>query len=63
RWFAEQELICFIYEDNPTPQCWSFFLTPRGLLAQFAGNDSTPPLYQVDESPEPLFCPGPQIGV
>lgn len=61
-WYEAGELICFVYEDNPDAQCWSFFLTPQGLRAQFA-NRASAPLYVIDESPEPLFCPGPQIGV
>ncbi|MEM8593140.1 MAG: hypothetical protein AAGF13_11495 [Pseudomonadota bacterium] len=63
QWFEQSDLICFVYEDNPEPQCWSFFLTPQGLRAQFENRDGMAPLYQINESAEPLFCPGPQIGV
>jgi len=63
RWFNEGTLICFVYEDDPEPQCWTFYLTDRGLRAQFEGREETAPLYSVAESAEPLFCPGPQIGV
>lgn len=62
-WYEAGELICFLYEDNPEAQCWSFFLTPQGLRAQFENREDTPPLYQIGESPEPLFCPGPEVGV
>ncbi|MEM9437049.1 MAG: hypothetical protein AAGA15_08410 [Pseudomonadota bacterium] len=62
-WFEEGGLICFIYEDNPDPQCWSFFLTPQGIRAQFENREGTAPLYSIAESTEPLFCPGPLIGV
>ena len=63
QWFEELELICFVYDDDPEPQCWSFFLTPRGLRAQFENREGTAPLYSIAENPEPLFCPGPLIGV
>lgn len=63
QWFEDAGQICFVYEDDPEPQCWSFFLTPQGLRAQFENRQDTAPLYSVAESPEPLFCPGPQIGV
>lgn len=62
-WYPSGELICFLYEDSTDPQCWSFFLTPQGLRAQFANRPGSAPLYQIDESDEPLFCPGPLIGV
>lgn len=61
-WYDDGPLICFVYEDNPEPQCWRFFEGPGGLRADFAGRDGAP-VYQVQESEEPLFCPGPQIGV
>ncbi|MEM6479531.1 MAG: hypothetical protein AAF841_03810 [Pseudomonadota bacterium] len=63
QWFVELDLICFVYEDNPDPQCWSFYLTDRGLRAEFENRAGVAPLYEVEESAEPLFCPGPQIGV
>lgn len=62
-WYPSDELICFLYDDSNTPQCWSFYLTPRGLRAQFENRPDSAPLYQIDESTEPLFCPGPLIGV
>ena len=63
QWFEDLELICFVYDDDPEPQCWSFYLTSRGLRAQFENREGTAPLYSIAENPEPLFCPGPLIGV
>ena len=34
-WYEEAGLICFVYEDNPDPQCWSFVEGTRGLIARF----------------------------
>jgi len=63
QWYEDAGQICFVYEDNPVPQCWSFFLRNGGLVAQFENDQSSEPLYEVAQSDEPLFCPGPQIGV
>lgn len=61
-WYAEEQNICFVYENRDTPQCWQFFQTPSGLRAQFQGADPSAPLYQLGESSEPLFCLGPEVG-
>ncbi|MEM1302881.1 MAG: hypothetical protein AAGH17_09880, partial [Pseudomonadota bacterium] len=63
QWFERQDQICFVYEDNPVPQCWSFFLRGGGLMAQFENDTGSDPLYEIAQSDEPLFCPGPQVGV
>ncbi len=63
QWYEEAGQICFVYEDNPAPQCWSFFLRDGGLVAQFENDAASAPLYEIAQSDEPLFCPGPQVGV
>ncbi|MEO0664132.1 MAG: hypothetical protein AAFY97_00175 [Pseudomonadota bacterium] len=63
-WFEDAAgLICFVYDDDPAPQCWSFYRRPGGIAARFENRDDARPLYSISESAEPLFCPGPQIGV
>ena len=63
RWFEDDGLICFVYEDRPEPQCWSFMKTPNGLIARFENDPDSVELYEVEQSDEPLACPGPRIGV
>ncbi|MCM2560728.1 hypothetical protein M8756_03310 [Lutimaribacter sp. EGI FJ00015] len=63
RWWEENGQICFIYEDNPMPQCWTFFDGARGLTARFENDPAATELYAVDRSDEPLMCLGPEIGV
>jgi len=63
RWYVETDLICFVYEDNSTPQCWSFEMTSNGLRAEFQGKPGTGTLYEVNETADPMQCIGPQIGV
>lgn len=63
RWYEDDGLICFVYEDRPEPQCWSFIETPGGLVAQFENDPEQTELYEVSKSSDPLMCLGPEIGV
>lgn len=62
-WFQQGDEICFDYEDTPALQCWRFYQTPAGLMARFSGDPASDPLIAVRESPEPLPCLGPKVGV
>ena len=62
-WFQAEELICFDYEDENGLQCWTFFDTADGLIARFEGRTDQAPLVSLTESPEPLACQGPEVGV
>ena len=62
-WFEVGELICFVYEDNPEPQCWSFELGAGGLIARFENNPETTELYEAQDSDEEMICLGPKVGV
>lgn len=63
RWYEDAGLICFVYDDNPAPQCWTFAISGRGLIARFENDPSQSELYEVEQSPEPLLCTGPKVGV
>lgn len=62
RWYEEAGHICFVYEDMPDPQCWSFVEGSSGLTAYFQGGSQTV-LYEMQTSPEPMICHGPEVGV
>lgn len=63
-WYEQDRQICFIYDDRPdAPQCWSFFASNRGLTAQFENDPESTELIEVEQSSEPLICPGPKVGV
>ncbi len=62
-WYEQAGLICFAYENNDVPQCWNFFLGANGLRAQFVGEGGGSDLSEVDQSPTPLSCAGPDVGV
>lgn len=62
RWYEENGHICFVYDNLPDPQCWSFRDSSKGLIAKFENDPSQAELYEVRKSPEPLTCLGPEIG-
>jgi len=62
-WYPEDSYICFVYEYDPVPHCWTFWKEDGALVAL---SDTVQPgeeLYEVDRSETPLACPGPDIGV
>jgi hypothetical protein len=61
-WYEDNGLICFVYDNNPDPQCWSFYQTPGGIVARFEDDPSQTTLYEITRSPEPLMCLGPEVG-
>jgi len=63
QWFVDLDLICFVYQDDPEPQCWSFYKTPTGgLKALFENDPDQTTLYEVSEASGPLQCYGPEVG-
>lgn len=62
-WYEDGEMICFVYEDNPDPQCWTFTKGGRGLVATFENDPASTTLYEVEKSAEPMLCLGPDVGV
>lgn len=62
-WYQKGDLICFTYDVEPEPQCWSFRRGANGLVARFAGDPQAQDLYEVERSARPLLCVGPDVGV
>ncbi len=62
-WYPQEDQICFVYEDNPTPQCWTFYREGSGLRALFEGRETGTELYEAGEADEPMLCLGPDVGV
>src|SRR5690606_36748291 len=61
-WFESSGLICFVYENNDVPQCWSFERGAAGLVARFENNPDGSELYEARQSKDPLVCLGPKVG-
>lgn len=62
RWYGEDGLICFVYDFDPVPQCWSFWRAPGGIAARFENDPTQTELYELRQSEGPLYCLGPEIG-
>jgi len=61
-WYEDGPFICFVYDDDPAPVCWTFYRGPAGLRAYLDG-DPAEVLYETGEADEPLLCLGPEVGV
>lgn len=62
-WYEDAGMICFVYEDRPDPQCWSFAESAAGLIARFENDPTSTELYEAQDSNEELLCLGPKVGV
>lgn len=62
-WYEDSGQICFVYEDRPDPQCWTFSETPSGLVARFENNPDATELYEAQENDKEMLCYGPDVGV
>jgi hypothetical protein len=62
-WYPEGDDICFVYEYDPTPACWTFWLRDGALVALSTHGLPGEELHEVQATDQPLPCPGPEIGV
>lgn len=62
-YFDKDGLICFAYEDEPGPHCWTFWREGGGLKALAVTDAPGSELSEVSQSDAPLNCPGPDVGV
>ena len=62
-WYPSGEDICFVYEYDPTPACWTFWLKDGALVALSVNGAPGQELHEVSADTQPLPCPGPDIGV
>jgi hypothetical protein len=63
RWYEDGGNICFVYDDGGGPQCWRFARDGKRLRAQFVNVDGGSVITEIDSSPKPLACSGPEVGV
>lgn len=62
-WYEAGGQICFVYEDLPDHQCWTFFMDGGHLSARFVGRPFATDLFETERQDGPLYCLGPKIGV
>lgn len=63
RWYPKGDAICFAYEHRADPECWLFHLDEGRLGARPLRQPEGPSLYVIAESPEPMICRGPHLGM
>ena len=61
-WYPDGGMICFQYEDDPDPDCWTITEDAEGLAARYAGASATSPPVLVQETTDPMACFGPEVG-
>ena len=62
-WYPQGGDICFLYEYDPVPACWTFWLKDGALVALSSNGLPGEELDEVEASDQPLPCPGPEVGV
>jgi hypothetical protein len=61
-WYPSDDDICFVYEYDPTPACWTFWLKDGRLVALSDNGLPGEELHEVNADTQSLPCPGPDIG-
>ncbi|CTQ34294.1 hypothetical protein [Jannaschia rubra] len=64
-WFANTRgQICFVYDSDPTPQCWDFLEADDGAFrARLDGDEAADDLVTRNVGNDALDCPLPDLGV
>lgn len=62
-WYQRATEICFVYDHDPAPQCWTYFRDGPTVRARFAGDPPGAEAATVTELPDAVVCPGPDVGV
>jgi hypothetical protein len=62
-WYEDAGEICFVYEHDATPQCWTFHMEGGKLLARFVSEPPETEMKEVNQTSDPLVCTGPDVGV
>ena len=61
-WYPQDDSICFVYEYDPVPHCWRFWMDGGALVALSDDADPGPQLHETARTQTPLPCPGPDVG-
>lgn len=63
RWYAAGPMICFIYGEDPTPDCWRFFAKDGDIRAKYQHPPNAGLDYKIQIETRPLSCGGALAGV
>ncbi len=55
-WYVEGDNICFVYDFDPTPQCWRYFETSGRMMAVFMNDGEDSAVYELTPVKRELIC-------
>jgi len=61
-WFEKGGMICFLYENDPTEQCWHFLKKGRSYAARALGREPQADLDVIWRDTRPIQCKAPDLG-
>ena len=62
-WYQAEDQICFVYETDPTPACWLYFLEDGKIRGRYMGEGGGWEILESSRDGGPLPCAGPDVGV
>ena len=62
-WYPSGQALRSLYENDPRPACWTFWLMDGALVALSTEAAPGQELYETSADTTPLPCPGPDLGV
>jgi len=62
-WYEDGPAICFKYEDDIDPDCWTITRSADGFSATYTTNAPDAAPVVVAETPDAPACFGPEVGV
>lgn len=55
-WFESKGNICFRYDHDPEPKCWSVFAESGGMRAVYATRPPFSVIHEMPDRDDPLIC-------
>lgn len=62
-WYPSGDEICFLYSNDPTPQCWLYFLEGGAIRGRYMGEGGGWEILESGRTAQGLPCAGPDVGV
>ncbi len=62
-WYDQGDQVCFVYDDDPDPKCWTYFTDGKNVTTVFENDGPGGTISTARPTKEPLVCLGPEVGV
>lgn len=63
KWYQSGDEICFVYDNDPIPQCWLYFLEGGAIRGRYMGDGGGWEILESARTSQGLSCAGPDVGV